>query len=76
MKPQIQVGKSDTLIAEATIKPFINLVWSGLIILLIGFVVTIVRRFQEARTPVPERKQEEAEQESLEPSIVLDQVAQ
>ncbi len=73
---QAEAGKSDTLIAEATIKPFINLVWSGLIILLIGFVVTIVRRFQEAKTPVPERKQEEAEQESLEPSIVLDQVAQ
>ncbi len=34
----------EMLVAEASIKPFINLVWAGLIILLVGVAVTIVRR--------------------------------
>jgi cytochrome c biogenesis factor len=34
--------------AEASVKPFINLVWSGVIIVIVGFLVTIVRRGQEA----------------------------
>ncbi len=38
----------DMLVVEASIKPYINLVWSGVIILLVGFLVTIVRRAQEA----------------------------
>ena len=38
----------DTLVVEASVKPFINLVWSGVIILLVGFLITIVRRVQEA----------------------------
>jgi cytochrome c-type biogenesis protein CcmF len=41
-------GKPDILVAEASIKPFINLVCAGLIILLVGFLVTAVRRAQEA----------------------------
>lgn len=41
--------QTDVLIVEASIKPFINLVWSGVIILLVGFLVTVVRRAQEAR---------------------------
>ncbi len=47
-------GKPDVLIAEASIKPFINLVWSGVIILLVGFLITIVRRSQEAAGRVVE----------------------
>lgn len=39
----------DVLVVEASIKPYINLVWSGVIILMVGFVVTIIRRAQEAR---------------------------
>ncbi len=39
---------ADVLVAEASVKPFINLVWSGVIIVLVGFLVTIVRRSQEA----------------------------
>lgn len=39
----------DMLVVEASVKPYINLVWSGVIILLVGFLVTIVRRAQEAR---------------------------
>ncbi|MEK7249609.1 MAG: hypothetical protein AAB209_04220, partial [Bacteroidota bacterium] len=42
-------GDSDVLVVEASIKPYINLVWSGVIVLLVGFIVTIVRRAQEAR---------------------------
>jgi cytochrome c-type biogenesis protein CcmF len=42
--------KEDVLIVEASVKPLINLVWSGVIILLIGFLVTIVRRAPEAAT--------------------------
>ncbi len=53
------VGKSepDVLVVEASVKPFINMVWSGVIIVLVGFLVTIVRRAQEAsqkRGAVPE----------------------
>ncbi len=40
---------TDVLVVEASIKPYINLVWSGVIIMMVGFGVTIVRRAQEAR---------------------------
>jgi cytochrome c-type biogenesis protein CcmF len=40
--------EGDVLMAEASLKPFINLVWSGVIIVIVGFLVTIVRRGQEA----------------------------
>ena len=50
---------TDTLVAEASVKPFINLVWSGLIVLLVGFVVTIVRRAQEARLRNDQRPPDE-----------------
>lgn len=40
--------KADTLVIEASIKPFINLVWIGTAILIIGFLITIFRRWQEA----------------------------
>jgi len=43
----------DVLIAEASVKPYINLVWAGLIVLLVGFGVTIVRRSQEASLKHP-----------------------
>jgi cytochrome c-type biogenesis protein CcmF len=42
-------ANKDVLVAEASIKPYINLVWSGVIVVLVGFMVTIVRRAQEAR---------------------------
>ena len=35
---------TEMLVAEASVKPLINLVWAGLIILLVGVAVTIVRR--------------------------------
>ncbi len=39
----------DVLVVEASIQPFINLVWLGTIIAMIGLVITIVRRAREAR---------------------------
>lgn len=41
--------KEDTLVIEASIKPMINLVWAGTVTLIIGFVLTIMRRVEEAR---------------------------
>jgi cytochrome c-type biogenesis protein CcmF len=41
---QIPQQKKEVLIVEATIKPFINLVWSGVIVMVIGFFVTWRRR--------------------------------
>ena len=41
-------NKPDTLVIEASIKPYINLVWIGTFILIIGFLITIIRRGQEA----------------------------
>jgi cytochrome c-type biogenesis protein CcmF len=43
----------EVLMVEASVKPFINLVWTGVILMLIGFVITIVRRTQEARMKSP-----------------------
>ena len=45
---QQSASGGDILVVEASIKPYINLVWSGIIILLVGFLITIVRRAQEA----------------------------
>jgi len=43
-----QARAVEVLVVEASIKPYINLVWAGVIILLVGFLVTIVRRAAEA----------------------------
>jgi len=42
--------KAETLIVEASIKPYINLVWMGTVTLVVGFILTIIRRVQEARS--------------------------
>jgi cytochrome c-type biogenesis protein CcmF len=41
--------KEETLVVEASVKPMINLVWAGTITLIIGFLLTIARRSEEAR---------------------------
>ena len=41
--------KEETLIVEASIKPMINLVWAGTVTLVVGFLLTIIRRVAEAR---------------------------
>ncbi len=45
------VGKDETLVIEASVKPFINLVWVGTITLMVGFVVTIIRRVTDTQRP-------------------------
>jgi cytochrome c-type biogenesis protein CcmF len=46
---QANKPKLEALVVEASIKPYINLVWMGTITLVVGFLLTIVRRVQEAR---------------------------
>jgi cytochrome c-type biogenesis protein CcmF len=41
--------KDETLVIEASVKPYINLVWVGTVTLVVGFFLTIVRRVEEAR---------------------------
>lgn len=41
--------KGETLLIEASVKPFINLVWVGTITLVVGFFVTIVRRVTDSQ---------------------------
>jgi len=42
------VHNSDVLTIEATVKPYINLVWIGTVTLILGFLLTIIRRAREA----------------------------
>lgn len=37
----------EVLSIEASIKPFINLVWSGVILMVVGFIISVVRRTKE-----------------------------
>jgi cytochrome c biogenesis factor len=40
-------------VVEASVKPYINLVWSGVIIVLVGFGITLFRRGIEAKLRAP-----------------------
>jgi cytochrome c biogenesis factor len=40
-------AKEDVLVVDVSIKPLINLVWAGVIVLLAGFLITIIRRAPE-----------------------------
>ena len=42
-------AKSEVLVVEASVKPFISLLWTGTAVLFLGFVVSILRRAQEAK---------------------------
>ncbi|HEY5615329.1 MAG TPA: cytochrome c biogenesis protein CcsA [Bacteroidota bacterium] len=42
-------NKAETLMIEASVKPYINLVWVGTVTLVVGFLLTILRRVDEAR---------------------------
>jgi cytochrome c-type biogenesis protein CcmF len=44
---QSALNQKQVLVIEATIKPFINLVWGGVIIMVIGFIVTWRRRRED-----------------------------
>jgi cytochrome c-type biogenesis protein CcmF len=47
--PSTPARTVETLVVEASIKPYINLVWMGTVTVVVGFLLTIVRRVQEAR---------------------------
>jgi cytochrome c-type biogenesis protein CcmF len=57
-------SEPDVLMVEASTKPAINLVWAGVIIMLVGFAVTVVRRAQEARLSHREAESHEGEAET------------
>jgi len=42
-------NKPETLLVEASIKPFINILWIGTFTIFVGFIMTIIRRGKEAR---------------------------
>ena len=43
-------SKTEVLVVEASVKPFISLLWTGTGILFIGFIISILRRAKEAHT--------------------------
>ncbi|MBN1447504.1 MAG: cytochrome c biogenesis protein CcsA [Bacteroidetes bacterium] len=50
--PKIPVDPKDlreTLVVQASLKPFMSFVWAGIIILIVGFIVAWSRRTKEAR---------------------------
>ncbi len=48
--PNSNTVRQEILAVSASIKPFINLVWGGTIIMVIGFIISIVRRSRESRS--------------------------
>jgi len=42
-------SKPETLVVEASIKPYINVLWIGTFTILVGFMMTIIRRSRETR---------------------------
>lgn len=41
------VHQPETLVVEASIKPFVNLLWAGTAVMLVGFVLSVIRRTKE-----------------------------
>jgi cytochrome c-type biogenesis protein CcmF len=54
------IGKPETLVVEASVKPFINLVWVGTVTLVVGFFLTILRRVQESKLKNEEEPEHDA----------------
>ncbi len=48
----VEAQQQDWIVVQALEKPFINLVWMGIILLSIGFVISLVRRAGEQRLSV------------------------
>jgi len=46
---EVQGEPVEVLVIEASVKPFINLVWFGVIVILAGFVVSMIRRISEVK---------------------------
>ncbi|MGB2960210.1 MAG: cytochrome c biogenesis protein CcsA [Bacteroidota bacterium] len=48
LRPGDSPSQEEALIVEASIKPFINLLWAGTGLMMIGFVLSILKRSKEA----------------------------
>ncbi len=46
-RPGGNSSQPDMLVVEASIKPYINLLWGGTLVMLAGFVLAIVKRSKE-----------------------------
>jgi cytochrome c-type biogenesis protein CcmF len=46
---QVRGEPTEVLVIEASVKPFINLVWFGVLVILAGFIVSMLRRISEVR---------------------------
>jgi hypothetical protein len=40
-------SRPEILMVEASVKPFINLLWGGTVLMMVGFVLAIVKRWRE-----------------------------
>jgi len=47
-RPEAAPGRPETLVIEASIKPFISLVWGGTLLMMGGFVLAILKRSKES----------------------------
>jgi cytochrome c-type biogenesis protein CcmF len=48
MRPNATTKPAEMLVVEASVKPFMNLVWSGTILLFIGLIISMLHRKREA----------------------------
>jgi len=48
VRPNAAIQPAEALVVEASVKPFMNLVWSGTILLFIGLVISMLHRKREA----------------------------
>lgn len=49
-------AQAETLVVQLSLKPFIGLVWLGVITMALGFFIAVMRRSQEARKLIPDAR--------------------
>jgi cytochrome c-type biogenesis protein CcmF len=47
-QPVVQKPKQEVLSVTASIKPYISLVWIGVIVMFVGFFISVARRLKES----------------------------
>jgi cytochrome c-type biogenesis protein CcmF len=65
--------KVETLIVEASVKPFIHCVWLGAVLVLLGFTLSVMRRLQEVKAKENGARRP-AEKKPVEPSARVEPV--
>jgi cytochrome c-type biogenesis protein CcmF len=48
-QPQVAPPSKEVLTVSASVKPFINLVWAGVLIMVLGFAVSVMRRLKDSQ---------------------------